>query len=91
MHRSRYYQGAWTEPALAPGTANGCRDGCNVSGGKFTPLNLPSQGYMHGDAAYNSHLQQWCIVVMSGGRIQQTDRWRKSVLIAFSTDGFLWS
>lgn len=62
-----------------------------MSGGRFTPLNLPSQGYMHGDAAYNSHLQQWCIVVMSGGRIQQTDRWRKSVLIAFSADGLLWS
>ena len=39
-------------------------------------MNLPSQGYMHGDAAYNAALKQWCIVVMSGGRIQETDQWR---------------
>jgi hypothetical protein len=76
----KYYQGGWTEPALAPGTAGGCQDGCNASGGRFTPLNLPPQGYMHGDAAYNAALKQWCIVVMSGGRIQETDQWRCVVI-----------
>ena len=76
-------QGAWSEPALAPDA--------NSSGGSFTPINLPSQGYMHGDAAYNVALKQYVITVMSGGRIRETDQWRKRILIAFSADGFVWS
>jgi hypothetical protein len=44
-----------------------------------------------GDAAYVSVIKQWCIVVMSGGRIQQTERWRKAILIAFTKDGLSFS
>ena len=76
-------QGAWSEPALAPDA--------NSSSGSFTPINLPSQGYMHGDAAYNVALKHYVITVMSGGRIRETDQWRKRILIAFSADGFVWS
>lgn len=79
----KLYNGQFTEPALASAT--------NESGGRFTPLNLRSQGYMHGDAAFIEPLGQWCIVVMSGGRIRQTEAWRKSILIAFSPDGLSWS
>ena len=87
----KYHEGGWTEPGLAPGTPAGCVDGCKEGSGKFTALNLPPQGYMHGDAAYNAALKQWCIVVMSGGRIQMTEKWRKDILIAFSSDGLVWS
>eukprot|EP01047_Picozoa_sp_COSAG01_P071856 COSAG01_NODE_11268_length_1969_cov_1.871658_2_plen_150_part_00 len=76
-------RGKWGEPALAPNTSS--------SGGKFSPLNLPSQGYMHGDAAYIDSIKQYCIVVMSGGRVRMQDRWRKSILISFSADGFVFS
>jgi hypothetical protein len=43
----KYHAGGWSEPGLAPGTTGGCRDGCRVTGGRFSPLNLAPQGYMH--------------------------------------------
>ena len=62
-----------------------------MSGGKFTPLNLPSQGYTHGDAAYVPAIKQWCIVTASGGRVQDTEQWMRSILIAFTPDGLTFS
>ena len=73
----KFYKGGWTEPGLAASGGKLTEGSYNQTGGRFTPLNLPSQGYMHGDAAYNSVLKQWCIVVMSGGRIQLTKEWRQ--------------
>ena len=41
-----------------------------VGGGTFTPLNLPPQGYMHGDAIYVAAIDQYAIVSQSGDRKQ---------------------
>ena len=71
----KYHQGQWNQPAI---------------GGAFTPLNLPVQGYMHGDAAFCTPLKKWVMVTQSGGRIEQTDLWRKRILISFSSDGIEW-
>lgn len=80
----KYFEGSWGEPALA--------SGYNCSGGRFTPLNLPVQGYLHGDAAYIPKLRQWCIVTASGGKGAQDGKdWMRKILIAFSADGLRWS
>ena len=71
----KYHEGGWDEPAI---------------GGAFTPLNLPVQGYMHGDAAFCEPLKKWVIVTQSGGRIEQTEQWRRQILISFSSDGIVW-
>ena len=80
---TKYYSGGWDEPAFV--------DGYGTSGGRFTPLNLPSQGYTHGDAAYVPAIKQWCIVTASGGRVQDTEQWMRSILIAFTPDGLTFS
>lgn len=73
----KYYQGAFTQPAMG--------------NGKFTPLSLPPQGYMHGDAAFIKPLKMWVMVQQSGGRIRETDTWRKNIILSFSADGLFWS
>jgi len=70
----KYYNGAWTEAGI---------------GGNFTPLNLPAEGYMHGDAIYIKDINQYAIVAQSGDRTKKT--WHKSILLAFSSDGLTWS
>ena len=62
-------------------------------GGKFTSLNLEPKGYLHGDAAYNSYLDQLVLVTRygkhtgpDGARLEAG-----SVLIAFSRDGIHWT
>ena len=52
----KYFNGTWEQPA--------------VGGGTFTPLNLPPQGYMHGDAIYVAAIDQYAIVSQSGDRKQ---------------------
>ena len=71
------YNGTWEELALG--------------GGKFTPLNLPVQGYMHGDAIYVAAIDQYAIVSQSGDRSDHAEDWHKKILLAFSGDGFTWS
>lgn len=73
----KYYQGTWTEPALG--------------GGKFTPLNLHPQGYMHGDAIYIKPIDQYAILAQSGDRSADANNWHKKLLITFSSDGIMWS
>jgi hypothetical protein len=70
------FQGDWTEPGM---------------GGKFTPLSIAPEGYMHGDAAYCKPLDKFVMVQQSGGRIQQTHAWRQAILLSFSSDGLEWS
>lgn len=55
----KYFQGHWSEPALATGY--------NQSGGNFTPLDLPVQHFIHGDAAYIPSIKHWALVTPSGG------------------------
>jgi len=71
----KYYNGAWSEPGV---------------GGDFTPLNLPAQGYMHGDAIYVKEIDQYAILMQSGDK-KHMDLWRKNLIIAFSPDGITWS
>jgi len=70
----KYYNGAWTEAGV---------------GGNFTALNLPAEGYLHGDAIYIKDINQYAIVAQSGDRSSST--WHKSILLAFSSDGMTWS
>jgi hypothetical protein len=70
----KYYNGTWTEPAL---------------GGKFTALNLKSQGYMHGDGVYIKAIDQYAIVAQSSDRTNM-QQWHYAILIAFSSDGMNW-
>jgi hypothetical protein len=71
----KYYNGAWNEPGM---------------GGKFTPLNIPPKGYMHGDAAYNSYLDKYAMITLSYDRLED-DQFSGAVLISFSEDGITWS
>ena len=71
----KWHRGKWDEPAL---------------GGAFTPLDLPVQGYMHGDAAFCAPLKSFVMVTFSGGRIVQQEVWRRRILISFSSDGIAW-
>lgn len=73
----KYYNGAWTEPA--------------VGGGTFTPLNIPPEGYMHGDAIYIEPLKMYALLQQSGDRDKQQSDWHKEVLISFSYDGITWT
>eukprot|EP00935_MAST-01C_sp_MAST-1C-sp1_P001994 g1994.t1 len=72
----KYFEGKFNEPGM---------------GGKFTPLSLQPQGYMHGDAAYCEPLKLWVLAQQSGGRIRETKSWRQQILLAFSPDGLAWS
>lgn len=72
----KYYNGGWTEPGL---------------GGNYTRLNIPQQGYMHGDGIFIKPLNQWALVVHSGDKGSDKANWRKTVLITFSSDGITWS
>ena len=60
-------------------------------GGRFTPLSIDPQGYMHGDAAFCKPLGKFVMVQQSGGRIQQMHAWRQAILLSFSSDGLEWS
>lgn len=59
----KYFDGKWEEEGLAKGY--------NESAGDFTPLNLPVQHFMHGDAAYIPSIGQWAIVTPSGGFVRR--------------------
>jgi hypothetical protein len=59
----KYFDGKWEEAGLAKGY--------NESAGDFTPLNLPVQHFMHGDAAYIPSIGQWAIVTPSGGFVRR--------------------
>jgi len=74
----KYCEGQWSEPGR---------------GGRFTALNLEPKGYLHGDAAYNTHLGQFVLVTRHGKHTGPDGRpvERGSVLIAFSNDGIRWS
>ena len=69
----KHFEGEWEEPGMG--------------GGRFTPLSVEPQGYMHGDAAYCDPLGKFVMVQQSGGRIQQTHAWRQAILLSFSSDG----
>ena len=56
----KWHGGKWEEPGFV--------NGWNSTGGRFTPLSLPVQGYTHGDAAYIPSIKQWALVTFSGGR-----------------------
>ncbi|CAK0844085.1 unnamed protein product [Prorocentrum cordatum] len=73
----KYFNGSFSEPAMG--------------GGRFTPLDLSPQGYMHGDAAWCEPLGQWVMVQQSGGRIREVGAWRKSILLSFSSDALHWT
>ena len=70
---------------------NGSFSKPGIGGGKFTPLSIDPQGYMHGDAAYCKPLDKFVMVQQSGGRIQQTEQWRQAILLSFSSDGLEWT
>jgi hypothetical protein len=69
----KYYKGQWEEDGIE---------------GRFTPLNIPPLGSMHGDAAYNSHLEKYILVVRYGKRHGGP---KGSLLISCSDDGLEWS
>jgi len=69
----KYCDGEWNEPGL---------------GGRFTPLNIPARGLMHGDAAYNSHLKKF-IIVTRGSKWEQVNQ--SEIQMTTSEDGFTWS
>ncbi len=80
----KYHDGGWDENGL---------------GGRFTPLNIDPLGFLHGDAAYNSHLRQYVLVTRSyfhaDGQNQVIGHdWnparKGSILISFSQDGIRW-
>jgi len=69
----KYYDKKWIEPGL---------------GGRFTPLNIPVKGLMHGDASYNEYLKKYVLVV----RGSKWENVKESELnISFSDDGIIWS
>jgi len=70
---NKYYGGKWDEPGL---------------GGKFTPLNIPTSGLMHGDAAYNKYLNKY-VMAVRGSKWENVDK--SEIKISFSDDGFTWS
>jgi len=69
----KYCDGKWIEPGL---------------GGRFTPLNIPVRGLMHGDAAYNEYLNKYILVVR--GRKWENVK-ESEINISFSEDGLKWS
>lgn len=69
----KYYNGEWIEPGL---------------NGKFTPLNIPVRGLMHGDAAYNEYLDKYVLVVR-GHKWENVNK--AEIHISFSDDGITWS
>jgi len=69
----KYHDGEWSEPGL---------------GGKFTPLNIPTRGLMHGDAAYNSYLKKY-ILVTRGHKWEAVNK--SEVQMTTSDDGLTWS
>ena len=71
----KLHNGSWTEKGM---------------GGKFTPLNLPPSGYMHGDAAFVKPINKYVLAQQTGGRIQHTKAWRQSIVLSFSVDGLTW-
>lgn len=73
----KYHEGGWDEPGL---------------GGRFTALNIEPMGYLHGDAAYNSHLDRFVLVTRHGKHTGADGSRMKtgSVQIAFSGDGIHW-
>jgi hypothetical protein len=74
----KYYDGGWNE------------SGHN---GKFTALNIEPKGYLHGDAAYNSHLDKFVLVTRHGKHTGPDGSRLKTgeILISFSGDGIDWS
>jgi hypothetical protein len=74
----KYYNGGWTEPGM---------------GGNYTALNIPQQGYMHGDGIFIKPLNQWALVAQSADRGSKLKEccWRKTALLTFSSDGITWS
>ena len=75
----KYHDGGWDESGRG--------------GGKFTPLNIEPKGYLHGDAAYNSYLDQYVLVTRygkhtgpDGSRLK-----RGEIMISFSKDGINWN
>jgi len=72
----KYHNGSWSEPGV---------------GGEFTPLNLKSEGYMHGDALFVKPLNQYAIVAQTGNKAGDKEHWRKEIVLSFSADGIQWS
>ena len=76
-HWNKYHNEKWNEIGM---------------GGEFTPLNIKPLGFLHGDAAYNSYLNQYVIVTRTGkvreiGGPADTS----AIVISFSEDGIIWS
>ena len=81
----KYHEGRWNEPGL---------------GGRFTPLDIEPLGFLHGDAAYNRHLDRYVLVTRQyfyagdDRKVFGSD-WQHAetgaVLISFSQDGLDWS
>jgi hypothetical protein len=69
----KYHEGDWREPGL---------------GGRFTPLNIPTRGLMHGDAAYNTFLGRF-IIVTRGSKWE--DVRQSEIQLTTSVDGLVWS
>jgi hypothetical protein len=69
----KYHDGRWEEPAL---------------GGRFTPLNIPTRGLMHGNASYNTYLKKYLIVTRGH---KWEDVTRSEIQLTTSDDGLTWS
>jgi hypothetical protein len=73
----KHHNGAWSSPGM---------------GGEFTALNIKPLGYLHGDAAYNSHARKFVMVTRTGKVRPEGGRGRfSSIVISFSRDGIVWS
>jgi hypothetical protein len=69
----KYHDGEWVEPGI---------------GGKFSPLNIPTRGLMHGDAAYNDYLGKY-IIVTRGHKWEPVDK--SEIQMTTSEDGLNWT
>jgi hypothetical protein len=67
----KFHNGAWEEPGI---------------GGKFTSLNIEPKGYMHGDGAYNTHLEKFVLVTRDDLGSKGS-----ALVVSFSDDGIHWS
>ena len=75
----KYHQGQWNEGGIS---------------GKFTPLNIKPLGFLHGDSAYNSHLDRFVLVTRLGkydDTPPEAPSKSSSILLSFSKDGIHWS
>ena len=73
----KYHKGIWGSAGM---------------GGEFTALNIKPLGFLHGDAAYNSHLGQFVMVSRTGKvRPEGGPTGASSIVITFSRDGIVWS